>query len=67
MAYRKADSLREYVLVSQSAVRVEVYRREPDNSWSVHVYEGGEHAQLLSVNHTIPIDVIYDKVPMVNK
>jgi len=63
LAYRKADSLREYVLVSQDVFRVEVYRREQDSSWSVHVYEGNEHAQLQSVNYTIPLNAIYDKVP----
>ena len=39
-AYRQLESLREYVLVSQDKVLVEVFSRTPDGSWNIQTAIG---------------------------
>ena len=41
-AYQRLASLTDYVLVAQTSVRVEHYRREADGSWRYRVLEAGE-------------------------
>lgn len=56
--YRHIPSLREYVLVSQKARRVEVYRREGD-VWVLREASSGERFDLASVECTIALDAVY--------
>jgi Uma2 family endonuclease len=61
--YRTIDSLQEYVLVSQSEARVEVFRRQQDNSWLMTETLGLEATcEFRSVECVIPMAEIYDKV-----
>ncbi len=61
--YRQIESLREYVLVSQSEVLVERYQRNPDNTWTLTESRGIDaQLSLNSVGITIPLLEIYDKV-----
>lgn len=57
--YRRLGSLREYVLVSQSTPRVEVFRHAADLSWTLREYGTGQHVELASIGITIGIDDVY--------
>ncbi|MCB1920436.1 MAG: Uma2 family endonuclease [Candidatus Competibacteraceae bacterium] len=56
LAYQEIESLEEYVLVSQEAKHIEVYRREDDWQASIHI---GGVVELRSVNFSLAIDEIY--------
>ena len=61
--YRQIESLREYVLVSQSEVLVERFQRNPDNTWTLTESRGIDaQFALNSVGITIPLREIYDNV-----
>ena len=60
-AYRKLASLREYVLVSQEAREVTVFRREPPGDrWSAETIEGQGSLRLESVPLAVTLDEIYE-------
>jgi len=62
--YRKIQSLREYAFVSQSAARVEVYRRI-DEEWRLFEFVGMEaSARFESVDTSIPLAEIYSKISL---
>ncbi|MCM8595397.1 Uma2 family endonuclease [Accumulibacter sp.] len=48
-AYRKLDSLREYVLVDLAAQRIEVFRRDPENHWVLYDYSPDDEIELPSL------------------
>lgn len=56
--YQRLESLREYVLVSQHAPVVEVFRRTDDGGWRYASHREGE-VELASIGVSIPIDVLY--------
>ena len=61
--YRQIDSLQEYVLVSQSEPRVEVFHRQPDGNWLLREARTlDESVTLHSVGITIPMSEIYLRV-----
>jgi Uma2 family endonuclease len=59
--YRRIPSLKEYVLVSQRDRRIEVFRRNADDTWTLH--ETGEHgcAKLASIDCDLPVDDVYEE------
>ena len=58
--YTKLDSLEEYVLVSQTAPRVEKFRRHRDGSWLWKPYDGLEaKVQFESVDCLIALSDVY--------
>lgn len=57
--YRRVPSLREYVLVSQRARRIEVYRRDGDGEWILSEATSGERAKLPSLGVEISVDDVY--------
>jgi|GEM_PF-1812970 len=58
--YLFLDSLEEYVLVSQSSPRVEVYTRQPERSWLFTPRsELSDSAKLRSLGIEIPLAEIY--------
>lgn len=60
--YRRIDSLREYVLVSQNKIRVEHYRRDGDE-WILSEVSGPEAIlHLESIDCHVPVSTIYEKV-----
>jgi len=61
-SYRTIDTLEEYVLVSQTSILVEHYRRLPDGTWLYRALASGEQLVLPSLGCEIPIDRIYLKV-----
>ncbi len=58
-AYRTLPSLREYMLVSQDAVKVEIYRRRGEISWDIITYEPGDTVQLNGIDFELSISDIY--------
>jgi Uma2 family endonuclease len=49
-AYRKLDSLRDYVLVDIAAQRIEVFRRNAENHWVLYDYAPGDSVELASLS-----------------
>lgn len=63
--YQGLATLREYVLVSTSAIRVEWFTREEDGRWVYRVAEGPEGVvRLEGVGVTLGLDRIYRKVAL---
>lgn len=61
--YRKLDSLREYVIVSQRECLVEHYVRRPDGQWLFsEVGQFETSIDLPSIDCNLPLGEIYDKV-----
>jgi Uma2 family endonuclease len=61
--YREIPSLREYVLISQSAPRVETFYRRDDGGWSFGPYEGRDAvAKLLSLGIDLPLSEVFRNV-----
>jgi Uma2 family endonuclease len=61
-AYRRLQSLQEYVLIAQDVQRIEVYRRSTD--WDLQVFTQDDDVQLESIAFTIPVSIIYDTAPL---
>lgn len=59
-AYQRLPSMQEYILVNYRQQLVEVYRREK-RKWSYETYGPGEVVELVCLNRTIPVDVIYEE------
>jgi Uma2 family endonuclease len=57
-AYQKIESLKDYLLVSQSAARIEHYQRQADGSWRYIVAESGGSITL-SNDARMSVDDIY--------
>ena len=59
---RQLESLQEYVLVSQIAAVVEVYRREANGSWGREVLKDNSPLRLESVGLTMAMADIYEDI-----
>ncbi len=59
MSYRKLGPLMEYVLVSQSEIHIERYRRKGPRSWTLEVLGAGDSLDLSSAGVSIAIDDVY--------
>ena len=59
-AYRKLDSLQDYVLIDLSTQRVEVFRRDLENHWVLHDYGLGEDVELASLTVRMPVGQIFE-------
>ncbi len=62
VAYRKLESLKEYLIVDIKARRVERFRRTADNDWLLHEYVGEETCKLTSLNIEIPMAEIFEDI-----
>jgi len=63
--YRELPSLREYMLVSQHRVLVELFTREKDNRWTLTEFKRLEETvKLASVECELALSEIYDKVDL---
>jgi Uma2 family endonuclease len=58
--YKSIASFREYVLVAQDRVHVEVRRREGEHRWVIDEYGAGSTIELRSIGITIDVDALYD-------
>ena len=62
-AYRRVESLREYVLVSQDMTLVELHRRGEGGEWTVEVFTGlEEQITLDSVGLSLSLSDVYRNV-----
>jgi Uma2 family endonuclease len=57
--YRKAASLREYVLIDSLGVSVEVRSRRPDGTWATQAAGPGQRAPLPSLGFDLEVDALY--------
>jgi len=63
--YRRIDSLRQYLLVSQECRRIEEYFREDDDEWSLSEAFGlGSFVTLPSIGCELVLEDVYDKVDL---
>ncbi|BAY26958.1 hypothetical protein NIES2100_67780 [Calothrix sp. NIES-2100] len=60
--YRKMESLQEYVLVSQTRMNVEIFRRNPEGQWVLYTYSPGDNIHLASVDFNCAITDVYEDV-----
>jgi len=57
-AYRRLESLKEYVLIDPARRWVEVYRRTA-SGWAQDIYTGAEVVELVSVGLALPMSELY--------
>lgn len=60
-AYQQLPSLQEYVLVSQSRTRVEVFRRQANGTWEYREVTAGE--VVLTTGAVLDLARLYDDLP----
>lgn len=61
LAYQKIESLKEYVLVAQDKMRIEVYRRVEDG-WQLETYSYGDRVRFTSISYEVAIEQLYEDV-----
>lgn len=61
-AYRKLDSLQEYLIVDIEARRIECFRRTTDNDWLLHDYVDNEDFELSSLHIKLSMAEIFEDV-----
>jgi Uma2 family endonuclease len=63
--YRRVESLQEYVLISQTEMRVEVVSRRPEGKWTLAEYVGAEAvAPLASIGIELPLADLYEDIQL---
>jgi Uma2 family endonuclease len=68
MSYRKLDSFREYVLVSQDEPFVEVFFRQEKNTWNISQAKGLEESVFLhELGINISLSDIYENIEFIKK
>lgn len=60
--YRALESLKEYVLVSQKSVAVEVFCRNDLGQWVLSAYEVGDRVSLSSIDVSFDVAELYEDV-----
>lgn len=60
--YRLITSLQEYVLVSQTRMRVEYFRRNAQNQWVLYSYGETDEIHLVSVDFRCRVAELYEDV-----
>lgn len=62
-AYQQIPSVREYAVVEQDKIYIELHRRQPDGRWITYFYnEGDEELTFESVDLTLKTTEIYRRV-----
>lgn len=59
-AYRKLESLQDYVLIDVAAQSVEVFRRNPENHWVLYDYGFGDTVELASLSLNLAVEEILE-------
>src|SRR5688500_4621394 len=62
LAYQRIPNLREYILISQDEIKVEIYRRHQGGRWWEQTLEGESELELESVGLKIVLNDIYEDV-----
>jgi Uma2 family endonuclease len=60
IAYRKLESLREYLLVSQDSITAELFRRDDKGNWWSEQLGAEDELRLDSVDLRVPLSDIYE-------
>jgi Uma2 family endonuclease len=63
--YRRSPDLREYVLVSQDTMNIDIFRRNENGRWELYSFVEGEEIEFTSVDFRCDIAAIYQDVPLV--
>lgn len=58
------NSLREYILVSQDKIRLEVYCKNSQGIWIVETLDKEDNLQLYSIRLTLTMQDIYEDVSL---
>jgi Uma2 family endonuclease len=67
-AYRKLPTLREYALIDPERLSLDLFRREGDSKrWVLHPIEAGGHVEWASVGLQVPLEALYEDVPMTTR
>jgi Uma2 family endonuclease len=61
--YQTASSLQEYVLITQSEIKIECFRVNAEGNWVSQTYRQGDELELMSIDFRCPIAQVYRKVP----
>jgi Uma2 family endonuclease len=65
LAYKQIKSLKEYVLVSQDSVRIDIYRRMRGERWQLEILtDVKEELHLESINLKLSVALIYRRVKL---
>lgn len=62
--YRQIETLQDYILVSQTRMRVDYFQKTENHQWLLNSYQEGEEIQLLSLNLSIPVNAVYEDVSL---
>lgn len=62
--YRRLESLREYALISSDHINVELFRLNDRRRWELIPYGPGDTLELLSLEFSCPLDLLYDAVDL---
>lgn len=57
-AYRKLESLQDYLLIDLAAQRIEVFRRDLQNHWVLYDHGAGDRVELASLALHLPVDEV---------
>ena len=60
--YQTASSLQEYVLITQSEIKIECFRVNAGGNWVSKTYRQGDELELISIDFRCPIAQVYQKV-----
>ncbi|MEG5028434.1 Uma2 family endonuclease [Microcoleus sp. AT8-B1] len=61
--YQTSLSLQEYVLITQSEIKIECFRLNESGNWVSQTYGQGDRVEFVSANFSCEISEIYEKVP----
>ena len=61
--YQTASSLQEYVLITQSEIKIECFRLNAEGNWVSQTYRQGDTVEFVSTNFSCTTSEIYQKVP----
>ena len=61
--YQTSPSLQEYVLITQSEIKIECFRLNAEGNWVSQTYREGDELELMSIDFSCPIAQVYHKVP----
>ncbi|MBL1208663.1 Uma2 family endonuclease [Geminocystis sp. GBBB08] len=60
--YRLIESLKEYVLISQTKKRVDLFTKQDNNLWQLTSFSEGENLVLNSINFTGAVSSLYEDI-----
>jgi Uma2 family endonuclease len=61
--YQTSPSLQEYVLITQSEIKIECFRVNAEGNWVSQTYREGDELELMSIDFRCPLAQVYHKVP----